>query len=638
MNLEGEHQVLTLNGSDLSLDALVKAARDPTIEIRCAPDAMERVERGRQHIEQLVQAYEKAWRAAKGATTTTNDLPLIYGVTTGFGEFKTIPIPPEQLLLLQRNVLLSHSTGVGSDPSEENLGNYLPADVVRSALILRLNTFLKGNSGVRVETIHYIKAMLKRGIVPLVPLRGSLGSSGDLCPLAHLFATLLGKGRYYVVFTRADVEAPAHKHEIRSALDDLKSDLAEHLEPKPDRSPVEWPYEPRHKEGLALTNGAAFSAAILALAVHDSEVAASVADLAAALSFEALGGRVRCLDRHIHDVRPLAGQKMSATNLRELLAESEEVERAEDVQVAYSLRCAPQVHGATRDAIAYARMVIDCEINAATDNPLFFPGETPWDLSFPAAKEQKNNRDEHAYSAGNFHGQPVGLAADFLAIGVAELANISERRTQMLLDKHHNRGLPANLISNRGVNSGLMIAQYSAASLVSENKVLTHPASVDSIPSSANSEDHVAMAMLASRKLRDVLNNVQAVLAIELLCVVQAIDWRAAMRDPSRPEAVGTTPALAVKSAQEEAKRFRETTSPKNRAEIAGRLGRGTRAAYLAVRDVVEPITEDCALDGPIRMIWQIVRNGSLVTAVQDAMGHSLQPIAPLCSSAETAE
>ena len=621
---------LTLSGSGLTLEALVRAARDPAVRVACAPEAVKRVALHREQIEQISKRYADRWDTVKDRPDAKRELPMVYGVTTGLGEFKGIPIPPDQLKLLQKNILLSHSTGVGEDPNELNLANYFSADVVRGALLMRLNTFLKGHSGVRLETLTYLQAMLNGGIIPLVPLRGSVGSSGDLCPLAHLFATLLGEGLYYIVGNRADMAAATH--EIKPAAERLEGDLREELQHGPGQ--MQWPFQPSYKEGLALTNGTAFAGAVLALGVHDAEQAATTADIAAALCFEAVCGRVRCLDANVHRVRPMAGQQSSAANLRAMLTGSNVVERAEDVQDVYSLRCAPQVHGATRDTIAYARMVIECEINAAIDNPLFFPGEQPWDLGFAAAHEEGDNRDREAYSAGNFHGQPLGLAADFLAIAVAELANISERRTQMLLDSDHNRNLPSNLIANRGINSGLMIAQYCAASLVSENKVLAHPASVDSVPTSANAEDHVSMATLAARKLRNVLNNTQAVLAIELLCAAQAIDWRVGMKRPAikgkKPDYEDKTPAMVMKEAQAEAEAFRKATSPPQRAAIASQLGCGTGAAYLAVRNAVEPITEDCVLDDRLRRIWRLIRSGTVIAAVQDATDGALRPVKAL--------
>ncbi len=626
--------MLTLCGSDLTLGSFVRAARDPAIRIQCSAEAVDRVEEGRKQIERIVEEYERAWEDAKGEPESKRHLPLVYGITTGFGKFKTIPIPPQQLRSLQRNLLLSHSAGVGIDPNPDNFANYFPAEVVRGALILRLNAFLLGHSGVRLTTIRYIEAMLNCGIVPLVPLRGSLGASGDLCPLAHVFALLLGQGRYYVVHTRDDVRAPVQRGDIRLAENALANDLRDGLVAEREGDIHEWPYEPSHKEGLALTNGLAFSVSMLALAVHDSEEVATTADVAAAMGFEAVGGRVRCLDEKVHRARGLMGQQASAANLRALLAGSQTVEQAQDVQDVYSLRCAPQVHGAARDAIAYARLIVDRELNAATDNPLFFPGSTPWDLAFSGNNRGNEMRDEDAYSAGNFHGQPIGLAADFLAVAVAELANISERRTQMLLDDQHNRNLPASLIPNRGSNSGLMIAQYCAASLVSENKVLAHPATVDSIPTSANTEDHVSMSALAARKLRDVLNNVEGVLAIELLCAAQAIDWRVGMKRTCAPSYRssddGRSSLDALQRAHQEVAGFRRATTDKACSSRASFLGRGTGAAYLSLRRTVAALVQDAPLDEPIRRVWELVRDGSLLNDVRAATEGDLADIPPL--------
>jgi histidine ammonia-lyase len=304
------------------------------------------------------------------------------------------------------------------------------------------------------------------------------------------------------------------------------------------------------------------------------------------------------------------------------------------VQDVYSLRCAPAVHGGARDSVAYARKVAEAEINAATDNPLFFSVDDPWDYQFRANWPEGYRGDQRiSYSAGNFHGEPVGLAADFLAIGLAELANISERRTQMLLDAHHNRNLPSNLIPRRGVNSGLMIAQYCAAGIVSENKVLAHPSSVDSIPTSANSEDHNAMSTYACRKLRTVLRNVQAVLAIELLVAAQAIEWRVAMEiDPcpktGRKRAAGEVDdeieggrpiaesERAWQKAEQESKDFATCTAPERRPVIAGWLGGGTRKAYLAVREVAGTMLVDRMLDEDIRRVRGLIEGGAFSRSV----------------------
>lgn len=583
---------VVLDGGSLTLEDLSRIARDPRVRVEIHKDAVGRVEKCREQIETLVSEYLREWEKDGGHPV------LEYGVTTGFGEFKNIAIAPDCLLELQRNILLSHSVGVGETADPGNPANYFEPDVVRAALAIRLNAFLKGSSGVRLEIVRTVQAMLNRGIVPLVPIRGSVGSSGDLCPLSHLFVVLLGEGQYYIVREAGDL---AHgTRELRGGLKDLAEDLGIGEVPAPS-----------YKEGLALTNGATFSAALLAMGVLDAERAAHAADVACALSLEAVCGCARAFDVRVHEARGLEGQKASAANIRALIRGSKLIEKAGAVQDVYSLRCAPSVHGAVRDAIAYARKVAEAEINAATDNPLFFShGDSePFDWEFK--DNWPDGYDGHqriSYSAGNFHGEPVGMAADVLAIGVAELANISERRTQMLLDAHHNRNLPGNLIPRRGINSGYMIAQYSAAGIVSENKVLAHPATVDSIPTSANSEDHNAMATIAARKLRTVLRNVQAVLAIELLVAAQGVEWRVAMKIDPRS---GKAEASTWEEAEQEARDFEERTRSEKRAEIAGELGEGTRRAYLKIREVAPPMLADKTLDGEIRVVRRILEGES---------------------------
>jgi histidine ammonia-lyase len=579
---------VVLDGGSLTLADLARVARDPRVRVEIHPEAWARVEASRAQIEAIAARYAEEWAKEDGRPV------LEYGVTTGFGEFKNVPIAPDCLEELQRNILLSHSVGVGETADPGNPANYFEPDVVRAALAIRLNAFLKGHSGIRAEVVRAVQAMLNRGVVPLVPIRGSVGSSGDLCPLSQLFVVLLGESRYYVVREPGDL--PHHTRDLRSGLDHLQADLEMRIP------------ELKHKDGLALTNGATFSAALLALAVHDGERLASTADAAAALSLEAVCGCARAFDPKVHAARGLAGQIASAAAIRELIRGSRLIEKAGAVQDVYSLRCAPAVHGAARDAIAYARGVAEAEINAATDNPLFFPGEdTPFDHGFAANwPEGYDGRERISYSAGNFHGEPVGMAADVLAIALAELANISERRTQMLLDGHQNRNLPSNLIPHRGINSGLMIIQYAAAGIVSENKVLTHPASVDSIPTSANAEDHNAMSTIAARKVRTVLRNAQSVLAIEILVAAQAVEWRVAMRrDP-----VSTRAAKASTDwdqADQEAQDFEERTRPERREEIAAELGEGTRRVYLQVRDAAPTMLRDRMLEGDIRAVRGVV-------------------------------
>lgn len=599
MSEPGHAEPVVLDGGSLTIEDLARIARDPRVRLEIAEEALVRVRESREQIERLTARYRDDFdRFRRGEEVR----PVFeYGVTTGFGEFKNIPVAPEELEQLQRNLLLSHAAGAGASADPEDPASWYEADVVRAVIIIRLNAFLKGHSGVRPELVRTLQAMVNRGIVPRVPIHGSVGSSGDLCPLSHLFVVLLGEGSWSVA--RGPEDLGRRPHPLRRGLEQLTEDLG--LEPA----------QPSYKEGLALNNGTTFSTALLALAVHDAERAAHAADVSCALSLEAVCGCARAFDSRVHAARGHAGQIASAANLRRLLTGSRLIERSGAVQDVYSLRCAPTVHGAARDAIACARRVAEVELNAATDNPLFFPADEtpPWDHEFRDNWPEGYSGDQRAgYSAGNFHGEPIGMAADFLAIGIAELANISERRVQMLLDARQSRNLPSNLIPRRGVNSGLMLVQYTAASLVSENKVLTHPASVDSIPTSANSEDHNAMSTIAARKLRTVLRNVQAVLAIELLVAAQAVEWRVAMQlDPcARRQEDGIDPLHRWERDEQESRDFVERTAAERRPAIAAELGEGTRRAYLAVRDLAGPMLADRTLDEDIRAVRVAVEGG----------------------------
>lgn len=605
-----------LDGESLTVADLVRVARDPRIAVELDPEAVERVRRGRRQIDRIVEAYTAACAAA--AAGEPGRPVQDYGITTGFGEFKDIPLPPDRLEEVQRNLLLSHASGIGETADADDPANYLSAAAVRATLMLRVNTFLKGHSGVRVELIETLLGMLASGVVPLVPIKGSMGSSGDLCPLAHLFATLLGEGRFYVVREPADLAYRERRLEPATRLGAYVSD----------------PVLPSVKEGLALSNGATVSTALLALALHDAEVAADVADVAAALTLEAICGCARAFDPKVHAARGHAGQIASAARIRRLVAGSTLVDGAGAVQDPYSVRCAPVVHGASRDAMAYVRTVVEREMNAATDNPLFFPeAAEPWDVAFAANwPPGYDGRRRASYSAGNFHGEPIAMAADVLAIAAAELANVAERRTQMLLDRHHNRNLPANLVSHRGVNSGYMLSQYAAASLVAENKILAHPASVDSIPTGANVEDHVAVATTAARKVTTVVGNVHAVLAVELTVAAQAVDWRVGMAlppfeplhadDPERDtEETPAGPYAAWAEADAEARRFAAAVADERRDAIAARLGNGTAAAYRTVRRVVPPLVADRVLADDLRRVRGLVASGELATLVAGAVG-----------------
>jgi histidine ammonia-lyase len=414
---------------------------------------------------------QRSREAVEGALASDR---AIYGVTTGFGDLATVRIPPDRLLDLQRRLLLSHAAGVGAP---------LPDAIVRGMLLLRANALARGYSGVRVEVIERLLDHLRHDLLPVVPERGSVGASGDLAPLAHLALPLIGEGL------------------VRRGSEVLSSAAALELEG--------WAaLELQPKEGLALINGTQAMTASLALSVLRVRHLVRAADLIGALSTDGLRGTDTAFDARIHALRPHPGQQTSAANLWRLLRGSEirESHRNGDLRVQdpYSIRCMPQVHGAVRDALAEAERALVIEMNAATDNPLVFNEET-------------------ILSGGNFHGEPLALSADFLAIACAELGSISERRTDKLTNQDFS-GLPAFLVQDAGVNSGFMLAQVAAAALVSENKGLAHPASVDSIPTSADKEDHVSMGMTAALKLARVLDNVEQILAIELLAAAQAID------------------------------------------------------------------------------------------------------------------
>jgi histidine ammonia-lyase len=598
---------IVMNGRELTIEQLVAIARDPRIQVECDADAMTSVQRAFELVQSVVADY-----AAKLATPSTEPPAQDYGITTGFGEFKDIPVAPDDLEQLQINLLLSHATGVGESPDDASMANYYKPEIVRATLVLRLNTFLRGNSGVSPALLDVLAAMLNRGVIPLVPLRGSVGSSGDLAPLAHLFGVLLGNGDFYLVTEPGDLTGVAPT--VRPA-----TDLAEALGRADALDRLIGP-----KAGLALTNGAAVSAAMLALAVYDAERLADASDAAVALTLEAICGCARAFDPAIHEARPHPAQIASAANIRTLIRGSLQVDGSGEVQDVYSVRCAPQVHGASRHAIRHAREIAQIEINASTDNPLLFPDlPQPWDRAFEANRPPAGKSSRAAFSAGNFHGQPIALAADYLGIAVAELADVSERRTQMLLDSHHNRNLPPNLVALPGLNCGLMIAQYAAASLVSENKVLAHPASVDSIPTSANTEDHVSMANLAGRKALQILANAQAVVAIELMTAAQAVDWRVGMR--ISPVAGHAGPAQTAGSWREvwDAHRgvrdeFAAAGTNGVLARVPGQLGDGTAAVYEMVRASIRPLVDDRPLDADIRSAWRLVRSGRISALISE--------------------
>jgi histidine ammonia-lyase len=464
---------VTLTGRDLTLEQVEAVARRDT-EARLATEARERMAASRATVAELVELGEP-----------------VYGVTTGFGDLVSRRIDPADARRLQENLLISHAVGVGPALDRES---------VRAMLLLRANTLALGYSGCRPELVDRLLDFLRLGVHPVVPEQGSVGASGDLAPLAHLALPLLGRG----------------KAELRGEV----IDGAEAL----DRVGLE-PFRLEAKEGLALLNGTQMMSALGALAVRDAERLLGSASVVAAMSTEALLGTEVAFSATYQDARPHRGQQRVAAELRHLLRDSP-LQRSHHadphkVQDPYSLRCAPQVHGAVRDAVAYARGVLEIEINSATDNPLIFPSGTDVD---PSAVATGHGR---VISGGNFHGQPVAIAMDILALALAELGSISERRTALLVDGRLS-GLPPFLVLDAGLNSGMMLLQYTAAALVSENKVLAHPSSVDSIPTSANQEDHVSMGATAARHARTVLRHVEQVLALELLCAGQGLDFRMA--------------------------------------------------------------------------------------------------------------
>ncbi len=455
---------VVINGSDLSIDQVVAVSR-------CY-----------EQVELSAEANNKMKSSRNLIETILTEKKVVYGVNTGFGLMSNVSISDDEVDLLQYNLVVSCCTGVGEPFSEE---------IVRAMLLLRANSLAYGNSGVRPLIVETMLEMLNKKVHPLVPQKGSVGASGDLAPLSHLALVLMGRGEAYYEGKLLPGGEAMKQAGIKLVF--LKA-----------------------KEGLSLCNGTQAMTALGALAVHDAMKLAYHADLFAALSAEALEAVTLAYDHKIHDIRPHPGQRETAANMRDLLLGSEIIANSSHnrAQDAYSLRCIPQVHGASKDAIGYVKNVIETEINSVTDNPLVFP-ETG-----------------EVLSGGNFHGQPIALAMDFLAIALSELANISERRTERLINPALSAGLPPFLVEKGGLNDGFMVAQYTAASLVSENKVLAHPASVDSIPTSANQEDHVSMGTTAARKCREVLDNVRYVLAIEAICACQGLDFRNSKPSP----------------------------------------------------------------------------------------------------------
>lgn len=504
------HMTLLVDCAALSVEDVVSVARRDR-KVKLGDRARHAMQESRQVVERIAAASD-----------------VVYGVTTGFGRFANRVIPPDALEQLQRNLILSHSVGVGPP---------LPRDVVRAMMLLRIVALARGYSGIRPSTVQMLVEMLNGGVEPVVPSKGSVGASGDLAPLAHLALVVIGEG-----------EANAAGESIPGA----EALRAAGLEP----------ISLTAKEGLALINGTQLMTAVGVLLVADAENILEVADIAGAMSLEAVRGTNRAFDERLQKVRPHPGQILAAASLRRLTERSEIMEShrhdMHKVQDPYSLRCMPQVHGASRDAINYVKRVVEIEVNSTTDNPLIFsPGDD-------------------VISGGNFHGQPVALALDFSAIALAEVASISERRIEAMLDPDFSE-LPPFLTMYGGVDSGFMVSQYTAAALVSENKVLAHPASVDSIPTSANQEDHVSMGATAALKARSILENVELVLAIELLCAAEGLDYRRPLRTSAPLEAV-----------------------------------------HACIRSEVPHLEEDRAMSADIQTVARMIRDGSIRKAAAD--------------------
>ena len=507
--------MITLTGHDLTIEQVKRIARDHE-EVAIDTGARRRLQTSRDFIDRLV-----------------SEDRVVYGVTTGFGQFKNVTISKDQVRELQENLIRSHATGVGRPLSREH---------VRASIVVRINSLLQGHSGVRPIVVDTLVAFLNKDIYPYVPSQGSVGSSGDLAPLSHIILVMMGEGEV--------IDAGGNRALASSTL------FAEGIEPLALMA----------KEGLALNNGTSVQTGIGCLALYDARQLSKVFDVSLGMSLEALMGTLAAYQERVHALRPHPGQIACANNVRALCANSVMMESHKDcdrVQDAYSLRCAPQVHGASRTAIAHVAEVLEREINSVTDNPLLFPEEGD------------------AVGAGHFHGEPIAQVMDYLKIAVAELANISERRIARLVDPALSAGLPAFMISKDqgGLSSGYMIPQYVAAALVSENKVLAHPASVDSIPTSAGQEDHVSMGTISARQAVEMIENARQVAAIELMCAAQGAD----LREPLT-------------------------------------LGAGTSVAHRMIREQVPSLKRDRILYTDIEMIAALIPE-KLLAAVQRRVG-----------------
>ncbi len=503
--------VVMIDGQSLTIDKVLEVSRFG-YKVELSQEAKDKVIKARKFVDEIVDSKR-----------------VVYGITTGFGKFSDVVISKEETKDLQRNLIISHSCGVGNPFSEE---------IARAIMLLRVNNLAKGHSGVQPTTIDTLVQMLNKGVHPIIPEKGSLGASGDLAPLSHMVLVMIGLGEAIYEGVRMDGAEAMAKAGIPTI-------------------------ELTSKEGLALINGTQVMTAVGTIASYEAMQLVKLSDIAAAMTVEALKGITDAFDARLHMVRPHQGQIDTAANMLRILEGSGLTTRQGEIRVqdAYTLRCIPQIHGASKDALNYVVERINIEINAVTDNPILFP------------------EDGVVFSGGNFHGQPMALPFDFLGIALAEVANVSERRIERLVNPQLS-GLPAFLTPHGGLHSGFMIAQYAAAALVSENKVLAHPASVDSIPSSANQEDHVSMGTIAARKAKEILFNAQNVVGIELLCAAQAIDFA-----------------------------------------DASLLGKGTKAAYDVIRESVSKIEEDRVMNVDFNKIYDIIKTNQILTKVEEVLG-----------------
>ncbi len=506
---------IEIDGRSLDLDQFIEVTRHNK-EIRLTEEAKEKVNKSREYVDMLVEEER-----------------VVYGITTGFGKFSDVTIKEEDTKALQRNLIISHACGIGQPFDEE---------IVRGIMLLRINALSNGNSGIRMITLETLVNMLNKGVHPIIPEKGSLGASGDLAPLAHMVLTMIGEGE------------AIYKGERMTSREAMEKAGIEVI-------------ELTSKEGLALINGTQAMTSVGAHTIYDAINLSKTADIAVALTMEALNGITTAYDEKVHKSRGHKGQIVTAANVLRILEDSKNTTKQGELRVqdAYSLRCTPQIHGASKDAFEYIKEKVEIEMNAVTDNPIVFADE------------------DEVISGGNFHGQPMALPFDFLGIALSEIANISERRLERLVNPALSEGLPAFLTEEGGVNSGFMIVQYASAALVSENKVLAHPASVDSIPSSANQEDHVSMGTIAARKAREIMDNVRKVLAMELMAACQGIDLRG------------------------------------NKG-----LGKGTEIAYNIIRERVARIHEDVVMYVGMNACEDIIKENTIVDKVEEAIGEIL--------------